>query len=51
MKKKCVDPCEGTCGLNAICSVYNHIPMCSCNPGFIGNSFVLCTEIKGIQFI
>lgn len=47
VRNKCIDPCIGTCGQNALCTVYNHIPMCSCNPGFTGNAFILCTEVKG----
>lgn len=47
IQQKCVDPCLGACGLNAICQVINHIPMCSCNNGFTGNAFVLCNPIKG----
>lgn len=39
---KCKDPCPGTCGQNAICDVYNHIPMCRCPEGMSGNAFVEC---------
>lgn len=43
IKKKCVDPCPGTCGQNAICDVYNHIPMCRCPERMQGNAFILCS--------
>lgn len=47
IKNRCVDPCPGTCGHNAVCTVSNHIPMCSCNRGFTGNAFVICSPIPG----
>lgn len=43
---KCQDPCTGTCGQNAECTVINHIPTCSCLESFTGNAFVLCTKIS-----
>lgn len=39
---KCADPCPGVCASNAICEVFNHIPMCSCQNGMEGNAFVQC---------
>lgn len=45
IKHKCIDPCIGTCGKNAECRIFNHIPMCSCLPGFVGNAFVACQPI------
>lgn len=46
IRNKCVDPCPGTCGQNAECSVVNHIPMCSCLPGYTGNAFTICRIIE-----
>lgn len=43
---KCIDPCPGTCGLLAQCSVTNHIPTCTCLEGFTGDPFSQCTEIR-----
>jgi hypothetical protein len=37
-----VDPCPGTCGLNAECRVVNHAPSCSCLPGYTGNPLNSC---------
>lgn len=42
LRNKCVDPCIGTCGVQAICEVVNHIPVCSCESGFTGDPFSLC---------
>lgn len=39
---KCSNPCVGTCAQNAICTVVNHIPSCSCPEGFTGDPFSLC---------
>lgn len=47
VRNKCIDPCPGTCGQNAECAVINHIPMCTCIRGYIGNAFVICTKIPG----
>lgn len=45
LKNKCLDPCPGTCGLSAICTVSNHIPICSCPPGYTGDAFTRCEQI------
>lgn len=45
-RNKCVDPCPGTCGQNAICEVINHIPMCSCPQGMSGNAFISCNPYQ-----
>ena len=41
-RNKCVDPCPGTCGINAQCDVRNHVPTCTCLEGYIGDPFVEC---------
>ena len=48
VRNKCVDPCPGVCGQNAMCNVYNHVPMCTCPSGMDGNAFVLCSPVPGI---
>lgn len=45
VNQKCVDPCPGTCGLNARCEVINHSPICSCQVGFTGDPFTRCNPI------
>jgi len=45
VNQKCVDPCPGTCGINAQCSVINHSPICSCTTGFTGDPFTRCFAI------
>lgn len=39
----CVDPCPGSCGVNALCTVVSHSPICSCPPGLIGDPFQHCS--------
>lgn len=39
---RCIDPCPGTCGLNAECTVTNHISVCSCMNDYEGNPFEVC---------
>ena len=43
-KQKCVNPCEGACGLNAECSVRNHLPVCKCPAGYEGDPFRQCNK-------
>lgn len=42
IRNKCQDPCLGTCGQNANCNVVNHVPICTCIPGHIGDPFRFC---------
>ena len=44
----CRDPCPGVCGVNAACSVANHIPICSCERGFNGDPFSGCRKDQPI---
>lgn len=48
LQNKCVNPCIGTCGLNANCEVMNHVPMCSCPKGMSGNAFIECRVSAGM---
>lgn len=41
---KCEDPCPGSCGVNAKCTVVHHTPICSCPYPLIGNPFEHCTQ-------
>lgn len=42
INQKCIDPCPGVCGLNAICRTVNHNPICSCMYGYVGDPFTRC---------
>jgi hypothetical protein len=42
MRERCRDPCPGSCGAQAQCSVINHTPMCTCPSGYIGDPFTSC---------
>ena len=42
IRNKCQDPCPGTCGQNAQCQVINHLPSCTCIPGYTGDPFRYC---------
>lgn len=42
INQKCVDPCPGSCGINAECRVVNHIPTCLCADGYTGDPFSSC---------
>lgn len=41
VNQKCIDPCQGTCGLNARCEVFNHSPICSCGPDQTGKTLLI----------
>lgn len=43
--ERCIDPCPGSCGHNALCRVIKHNPICTCNPGYEGNPLVQCTPV------
>lgn len=45
VNNKCVDPCPGTCAQNAYCQVVNHLPSCTCQPGYTGDPFRYCSLI------
>lgn len=40
--QKCRDPCPGTCGVGAKCTVINHNPICSCPVAYTGDPFSRC---------
>lgn len=42
MNFKCKDPCPGSCGINTVCTVRLHSPMCSCQDGYSGDAFTSC---------
>ena len=53
-RNKCIDPCPGTCGINAECRVMNHVPICTCIEGYIGDPFTACNgkfhSLEGDQY-
>ena len=44
INRKCQDPCPGLCGINARCEVRNHLPLCICLNGYIGDPFFQCNR-------
>lgn len=42
VNERCVDPCPGSCGSNALCSVVKHNPVCTCTQGYEGDPLVQC---------
>ncbi|XP_028157244.1 uncharacterized protein LOC114350564 isoform X7 [Ostrinia furnacalis] len=47
--ERCVDPCPGSCGFNAECSVATHVALCNCIPGYTGDPFSGCSEIERVS--
>jgi hypothetical protein len=45
--QKCRDPCQGTCGVNALCTVVHHTPACYCPQGTTGNPYEHCATPLG----
>lgn len=41
--EKCRDPCPGSCGDNAQCTVINHNSVCSCLQGYTGDPLTSCS--------
>jgi len=42
IREKCRDPCPGSCGFNALCTVIKHTPTCTCLNGYTGDPFSNC---------
>lgn len=42
MNERCRDPCPGACGINALCTVFNHISQCGCAEQYTGDPFTRC---------
>ena len=49
VNNRCVDPCQGICGINADCRVANHIPVCSCKESHTGDPYGSCRPIPVIS--
>lgn len=45
INEKCQDPCLGACGLNAQCTVFNHVAQCSCVERYNGDPFTQCVPM------
>ncbi|KAK0080813.1 hypothetical protein PV325_013288 [Microctonus aethiopoides] len=48
--KKCIDPCPGKCGTNALCNVNNHNLNCSCARCYEGDPQKICTQFPGLEY-
>lgn len=42
VNERCINPCPGSCGQNAECTVINHNPVCTCYTGYEGDPLVVC---------
>lgn len=42
LSNHCRDPCKDLCGVNAECTVTNHVPVCTCFTGYKGDPFSSC---------
>lgn len=51
INEKCSDPCIGSCGMNSICTVVKHNPVCQCLSGYSGDPFSICSEIQYCKHI
>ncbi|KOC64393.1 hypothetical protein WH47_01561 [Habropoda laboriosa] len=41
VNNRCMNPCDGLCGMNVLCQIINHSPMCYCPSEYVGDPFVL----------
>jgi hypothetical protein len=39
---KCINPCDQSCGQQAVCQPQNHVAICRCPRGFTGDPFRVC---------
>lgn len=49
INNKCRDPCPGVCGIDAICSVVNHVPVCTCPHDLTGDAFRHCSPVHRVD--
>lgn len=49
--QKCINPCVGSCGLGARCTVANRNPICHCPEGFTGDPFIRCLPLRKFLFL
>lgn len=42
VREHCEDPCIGSCGVNTNCKAANHLAICTCILGHVGNPFTGC---------
>ena len=49
INQKCLDPCPGTCGLNAECRVALHRAVCTCLKGYEGDPFRQCYPLSKLN--
>lgn len=49
INQNCVDPCVGRCGVNSICTVEEHSPICNCAQGYTGDALVVCHQMSKIN--
>lgn len=49
---QCKNPCKMgiICGVNAKCSVENHVATCTCPPEFFGDPFFQCVPMRKLHF-
>lgn len=45
IRNKCIDPCPGSCGINAQCQVVVHKSVCTCQRAFTGDPYKACSRI------
>lgn len=45
LNERCRDPCPGTCGSYATCTVNNHQSICRCLDQYTGDPFLACSPI------
>lgn len=51
LNNRCVDPCAGVCGLESLCRVVNHLPVCGCPQGYMGDPYSMCRPIPVLSKI
>lgn len=47
---RCTNPCDKlTCGVNAVCSVFNHNPICECKQDSQGDPYKECIKLQCVK--
>lgn len=51
INERCGDPCPGSCGSNALCTVQNHQPNCRCIEGYEGDPYTSCSPVISKNYL
>lgn len=49
INRQCRDPCQDVCGVDALCEVKNHNPICYCPKDLTGDPYIRCRPFSSSE--